>query len=271
MAFRTTIRMIVTLSIMLSLVSGALAQQTTTPTAPPKAEPRSPDYVDFSGFKGKIFEVKNREPRLLIGAVSSLGSGFKGAEIRYSEEFRTISVRDFPENIAAIEEALKRLDTPQPPQPDVELRMHVLIATNGEAAGNPIPNDMSDVVKQMQATLNYKNYASIATVVQRVRGGARNIRLIGSAELPAKLIEQAQPASARYEYRIFNVLLSPDQGGAYSVQLAETHFVFSGPSYVGTAEIGTDLTLRNGEKVVVGTATLGNKGLILVLSAKIAK
>jgi len=180
-------------------------------------------------------------------------------------------VRDFPENIAAIEEALKRLDTPQPAQPDVELRMHVLIATNGEAAGNPIPNDLSDVVKQMQATLNYKNYANIATVVQRVRGGARNISLIGSAELAAKLIEQTQPATARYEYRIHNVLLSPDQGGAYSVQLAETHFVFSGPGYVGTAEISTDLTLRNGEKVVVGTATLGNKGLILVLSAKVAK
>ncbi len=268
---KTRIRMIVVLSIMLSLVSGAFAQQTQTPAPAPKAEPRSPDYVDFTGFKGKIFEVKYREPRFLIGAVSSLGSGFKGAEIRYSDEFRTISVRDFPENIAAIEEALKRLDTPQPPQPDVELRMHVLIATNGEAVGNPIPNDMSDVVKQMQATLNYKNYANIATVVQRVRGGARNISLVGSAELPAKLIEQTQPATARYEYQIHNVLLSADQGGGYSVQLMETHFVFSGPGYVGTAQIGTDLTLRNGEKVVVGTATLGNKGLILVLTARITK
>src|SRR5689334_598977 len=146
---KTTIRMIVLLSLMLTLVSGVFAQQAHTPApVAPKAEPRSPDYVDFSGFKGKIFDVKYREPRFLIGAVSSLGSGFKGAEIRYSDEFRTISVRDFPENIAAIEEALKRLDTPQPAQPDVELRMHVLIATNGEAAGNPIPNDLSDVVKQ---------------------------------------------------------------------------------------------------------------------------
>ena len=120
----------------LSLVSSAIGQQAQPATTAPTAQPtvRTPDYVDSSGFKGKVFDVKNRDPRSLVEALRPLGSGFKGATIAYSDEFKTLTVRDFPENTASIEEALKRLDTPQPAQPDVELRMNVLVASNIEGA-----------------------------------------------------------------------------------------------------------------------------------------
>lgn len=258
-----------------SLVPWAFAQQpATTPTpAPQPTAARGPDYVDFSGFKGKIFDVKHRDPRSLIDALRALGSGFKGATIAYSDEFKTLTVRDFPENIAAIEEALKRLDTPQSAQPDVELRMNVLIASNVEGVANQYSGDLGDVVKQMQATLNYKNYSNVATVVQRVRAGSRNIGMNGSAELAATLLGVGGSSRlALYDYRAHNMSLTTDSSGGYLVQLSETEFSFRGdPAWIGSANIRTDLTLRNGEKVVVGTATLGNKGLILVLSARIIK
>jgi len=256
----------------LLLVTSAVAQQTTTPPAPQPTAARTPDYVDFTGFKGKVFDVKHRDPRSLIEALRPLGSGFKGATVSYSDEFKTLTVRDFPENIAAIEEALKRLDTPQPAQPDVELRMNVLIASNVEGVANQYPNDLGDVIKQIQSTLNYKNYSNLATVVQRVRAGSRNIGMNGTAEVSASLLGRGNAGTALYEYHAHEMTLITDSSGGYVVQLSDNQFNFQGNTpEVGRANIRTDLTLRNGEKIVVGTTTLGNKGLILVLSARIIK
>jgi len=253
-----------------SLVPWAYPQQATTP-APQPTPARTPDYVDFSGFKGKVFEVKHRDPRSLIDALRVLGSGFKGATISVSDEFKTLTVRDFPENLAAIEEALKRLDTPQPPQPDIELRMNVLLASNIDGVANQYPTDLGDVIKQLQAMLNYKSYSNVATAVQRVRPGSRGIGLNGAAEVAAQIIQMERSQMANYDFRARALNVGTDSSGGYTAQLSEAQFKFFVPGPGGQAEIRTDLNLRNGEKVVVGTATLGNKGLILVLSARVIK
>src|SRR3979409_2432727 len=104
------------------------------------------NYVTNSGFKNRVFEVHNRMPEDLIPVISLLTSGFKGAKLAASNEFRTITVRDFPENIAAIDEAIKRLDTRELSRPDIELRMHVLLASNKEGAVNEFPTDLKDVI-----------------------------------------------------------------------------------------------------------------------------
>lgn len=261
--------------VVLSMLTSVYAQQPQAAQTTPAPQPnvgRAPDYVDFTGFKGKVFDVKHRDPRSLIEALRPLGSGFKGATIAYSDEFKTLTVRDFPENIAAIEEALKRLDTPQAAQPDIELRLNVLIASNVEGVASQYPSDLGDVIKQMQAMLNYKNYTNLATVVQRVRVGTRNLGMNGAAEVPASILGTGGPIPASYDYRAYSIALATDSSGGYVVQLSGTQFNFRGDGPgIGQAEIRTDLNLRNGEKVVVGTATLGNKGLILVLSARIIK
>lgn len=256
----------------LSLVPVTLGQppQSTTPQAAAPA-PRGPDYVENSGFKGKVFDVKYRDPRALMQALYPLGSGFKGASIMYSDEFKTLTVRDFPENIAVIEEALKRLDVQQAALPDIELRMHVLIATNAEGAANQYPSDVGDVVKQLQTTLSYKSYYNIATIVQRVKDGTSNLSGRGMAEVAAQVIGQAQPTNANYDFNIQSVMLTSETPGAFTVQLRGASFGISGPPTFGQAGIHTSLSVRSGEKVVVGTATLGKQGLILVLSAKVAK
>lgn len=262
-----------TMILLLLLATSTFGQQQPQPASTSQTTtPRSPDYVDFSGFKGKVFDVKHREPRVLISALSPLGSGFKGATMQYSNEFRTITVRDFPENIAAIEESLKRLDTPQPARSDIELRMNILIASNIEGITTQVPNDLADVVKQMQTALNYKNYINVATVFQRVSDGAWQVRLSGTAELLAQLVERVgQPVNAMYSYNIPTVNLSAEPSGGYTVQLKDTEFQWNAPGPAGSAAIRTSLNVRSGEKVVVGTATLGNKGLILVLSVRVLK
>src|SRR5882724_919855 len=88
------------------------------------------NYVTNTGFKNRVFEVHHRAPEDLIPVIRLLTSGFKGALLSASNEFRTITARDFPENIAAIEEAIKRLDTAEARHPNIELQMDVLVASN---------------------------------------------------------------------------------------------------------------------------------------------
>jgi type II secretory pathway component GspD/PulD (secretin) len=265
---RIATAIIITLSLV-PATSGQQSQPTPSPAAAPAAT--GPEYVDFTGFKGKVFDVKYRDPRALVQALRPLGSGFKGSTIQYSDEFRTLTVRDFPENIAAIEEALKRLDVSQAAQPDIELRMHVLIATNAEGVSNQYPADVSDVVKQLQATLSYKSYYSVATIVQRAKDGTISLSGKGVAEVGGRILGTDQSANAHYNYNIQSVTLTSDSPGAFTVQLRGASFNIGGSSSFGEASINTSLNVRSGEKVVVGTATLGNKGLILVLSARVAK
>src|SRR5437588_11770517 len=112
----------------LSLALAApLAAAQTKPAETPRAP--EPELAVEKGLKSRIFEVKYRDPGALRSALRPLESGARGAVMEVNHELRTISVRDFPENIATMEEALKRLDRPGAAQPDVELRMHVLTAS----------------------------------------------------------------------------------------------------------------------------------------------
>ena len=244
-----------------------LAQQ---PTPAPDA-----NYVTNTGFKNRVFEVHNRTPEDLIPVLRLLTSGFKGAQVSASNEFRTIIVRDFPENIASIEEALKRLDTPEAPRSDIDLRMHVLIASQDESPADQFPPELRDVVKQLQSTLSYKGYRLIATVINRVKDGRRiNGQGIPDVSAFAAKVE-GREIGATYNYNIGPVTITTGAGGASSIQLEDLRFslktnAFTPSSYLDT-NVSTSATLRDAERVVVGTATLKDKGLILIVTAKVIK
>ncbi len=266
-------RTAVAIIIALSLVPAAFSQQAQPAPAPQATASRGPDYVDFMGFKGKVFDVKHREPRVLMDAVRPLGSGFKGATISWSDEFKTLTVRDFPENIAAIEEALKRLDTPQPPVQDIEILMHVLIASTADGASDDLPASLKDVVAQLRATLNFKSYHSLTTIVQRTRAGTRSIE--GNGAVALKITVADKEELAQYSYRLFNsggaaASITANPSGGSTVQIPDMSFTISSGS-LGNARIETGVSVRDGEKVVVGTSSLKDRGVILVLSIRVIK
>ena len=255
--------MLSTLALLLTFVTASSAQQ----PAPSPAQTQ-PDGPTERVFKSRIFEVKYRDPNSLLNAVYQLGSGFKGSAMSANTEFKTLTVRDFPENLAAVEEALKRLDVPAAPRPSIELRMHVLIASNAGGAGAEAPADLKDVLTQLRSTLNYRNYELAASIVQRLTETTRPLQGTGVAELPST--NPGTPnLSMPYEYHINNVSLLQNATGAASVQIAEFSFVSRGEKE--NAKVQTALNLRDGEKFVVGTATLRNRALVIVLTAKLIK
>jgi hypothetical protein len=242
----------------------SFAQTTPTPSQTPAAD----NFVTERNFKNKVFDVKYRDPNSLASVLKQLGSGFKGASMSSSNEFHTITVRDFPENLATIEEALKRLDTPVAARPNIELHMHVLLASNTAGSTSEVPAELKDVLPELRNTLNYRNYELAATVIQRLTETPRVLEGTGSGEVATG--NPGATLSLPYSYYINFVTLSQNTSGENSVQIADFSFQ-ARLSDMDRAKIQTALNLRDGEKVVVGTAALRNRALVVVLIAKLIK
>ena len=252
------------LSLTLIVIPAVLAQQ----PAPTPEKPKD-DYVTERQFKSKIFEVKYREPSSIASVLRQLGSGFKGAGVSANNEFKTLTVRDFPENLVSIEEAIKRLDTPAERPSSVQMHMHVLLASNrtGAAPAGEIPAELKDVITELRGTLTYKNYELITSVLQRLTETNRGLNGSGLAQVPGAA--QASLTTAQYEYSVNQLSFVPSASGAQAIQIQDFSFTLQGEGIRGRVQ--TALNLRDGEKVVVGTATINDRALIVVLIPKIVK
>jgi hypothetical protein len=285
--FSTKMRVFTAVVLAASLVSLAFGQNTPAPrpsndfevsepqSQTPAPQQRQPEYVEEKGFKGRVFEIKHRNPSALINALAPLGSGFKGATIRPSDEFNTITVRDFPENIAAMEEAIKRLDVPEALTPDIEFHLHVLIASNSATVSGEFPAELADVVRQLKATLNYKNYGLMTSSIQRGKEGGR---VSGSGIAESKLFEVSTPQGNPIFFDFgLNIIVDKTASGAMAARINEFSFQMRVPLNLGPSiqyqNVGfrTPVTVRDGEKVVVGTTAIADKGLVVVLIAKFLK
>jgi hypothetical protein len=136
------------------------------------------------------------------------------------------------------------------------------VASGGAAP----PAELKDVLEQLRGTLNYKNYELAATVVQRLTETQRGLNGTGTAEIPSGN-PGAPNISLPYEYFIGAVSLLQDNSGKYSMQIGD--FSFATMSGNDRTRVQTALNLRDGEKVVVGTATMRSRALVVVLVAKL--
>lgn len=255
-------KLLTTLVLTLNVIPAVLAQQ-------PAATPEKPkeDFVTERQFKSRIFEVKYREPSSLASVLRQLGSGFKGAGISANNEFNTLTVRDFPENLVTIEEAIKRLDTPAAPPSSVQMHMHVLLASNrsGPAPAEEIPVELKDVITELRGTLTYRNYELVTSVLQRLTETNRALTGSGLAQIPG----ESGVAKVSYEYYVNQLSFVPSASGVQGIQIQDFTFILQGEGIRGRVQ--TALNLRDGEKVVVGTATINDRALIVVLIPKIVK
>ena len=243
------------------------ARQVQAQSAPKAAETPKEEFVTEKGFASRVFEIKHREPGDLASVLRPLGSGYRGATISANREFRTISVRDFPENIAAIEAAVKRLDVAEAAKADIELRLWVLLASHNETGGGRLPDDLKEAVGALKSTLTYRSYALVGSFVERVRDGARSIRGEGVTDIGDPGEKSARKAM-QLEYQINSLAVEASEKGPAMLRLDGFYFTLTGG---GRAQLRTDVTIRDGEKVVVGTSTVQDKGLVVVVSGRVIK
>jgi Bacterial type II/III secretion system short domain len=266
---------------------------TLTAFAQTNNEPKKTEQEDAQPSRGqmtaKIFEIKHRRPVDLSSAVLLLGSGAKGAQIVPNPELNTISVRDYPENVAAIEVALKRLDVPAAPQPTVvpvslEFQLHLIAAsmTAGEKAA--FPKAIESVLPQLQSSLKFINYRYINTAIHRVVNDGRvEVSGVNSSlfPLPSGATGTGSNETPSFsQYTAEGIRLIADAAGKEFVQIRKFRFGASIPIRLSSSNvqyrdvgINTELTLREGELVVVGTANagIGDEAIIVIVSVKKVK
>jgi len=144
--------------------------------------------------------------------------------------------------------------------------MHVLLASNRSAAPTApeVPAELKDVLTQLRGTLTYKNYELYTSVLQRITESNRMLSGGGIAQLAGA---QSGASPSQYEYSLNQVSISPGQPGASSIQILEFVFSVAGEGIRGRVQ--TALNIKDGEKVVVGTTTINDRALIVVLIPKI--
>ncbi|HEX5707071.1 MAG TPA: hypothetical protein VFX96_07235 [Pyrinomonadaceae bacterium] len=255
----------------LLFATGASAQDAAAPS-------QQESQNSQSAFRSRIFEVKHRNPETLYNVLQVLGSGVSGTAITTNRELRTVAVRDFPENIAVIEAAIRRLDIPEPLRPDIELRVYILIASNTEGAGAPLPPELSDVVRQLQSTLFHKNYSLMSSQLMRAKDGRQGLNNKGVAELKLAVPSAPSETPIFYNYDVNSISVEDAGAATPKVQIGNFAFTIRVPLSLGGQEVrfenvgfNAPVSLRNGERVVAGTTSMQEKSVVVVLAANVAK
>jgi hypothetical protein len=169
---------------------------------------------------------------------------------------------------------------------NLDTQLHLVLASNQPTTNARMPALLDPVVRQLQADLPFKNYTLAATLLNRVKNGGRlSVRWIGGP--------LAAPSSATLSTPSFNdftievVQLGTAGDGSRIVRLRGFNFgsrvpVQTGATVASTGNFSmpsisyeptglhTDISLNEGEPVVVGTLNVGPSGdvLVVVISVK---
>jgi hypothetical protein len=182
-------------------------------------------------------------------------------------------------------------DLPQPTQADkrddetnLDTQLYLLVATNQDIDDAKLPASLESVVRQLRASLPFKNYRLVATLINRVKNDGRlNLRWVGGPMMASAATSNSTPSFN--EFRVNTVKLVQDAGGQHLVRMDGFGFGTRIPIQSGTAlasnsqapiinyestGLNTDISMREGEAVIVGTLNVGPSGdaIILVMSAK---
>lgn len=174
---------------------------------------------------------------------------------------------------------------PQPDETNFETQLYLIVGTNSDVADAKIPTALDNVMKQLRASLPYKNYRLATTLINRVKNEGRlDVNSISGPFVPVTS-SQNIPLTTPSQFKIRQVKLVRENGQPL-VQMSGFYFNSRLAIPVGSpvasatpappafnyesATMSTDISMREGEPVVVGTLNTGPSGdaIILIVSAR---
>ena len=170
--------------------------------------------------------------------------------------------------------------------PNLETQLYLIVATNQDADDSKLPAVLDNVVKQLRATLPFKNYRLAATLINRVKNQGRlSLSWIGGPLASASgAASTVTPSFSQFNVREVKLIRNAENqplvqmlgfnfGARVPIQtpgaIAANGAVAPSVAYENTG-VSTDISMRESEPVIVGTLNVGPSGdaLILVVSAK---
>ena len=220
-----------------------------------------------------IIDVKYAD----VNRLATLLSNTFGGRVSPDANLHVIGVNGPPDLVAAITAAIKRLDVPPQPQPNVELTVYLISGLAQGQGTDEVPMDLAPTIKQLRGLFAYKSYKLADTLVVRGRVGDPSLGGNGGQA------EGVLPGTnLRYNFAYNSLSVSAETPRTVHIRNlglvlrgARTTPQKDGPpvtDYSDTpARISTDLDLKEGQKTVVGKSSINQAGdaLILVIVPKI--
>jgi len=168
---------------------------------------------------------------------------------------------------------------------NLDTQLYLIVGTNQDVADSKLPSSLDPVIKQLRATLPFKNYRLAATLINRVKNEGRlDLSWIGGPLATTTGVATATtPSFSQFKVRQVKLVQSEGQqvvqmlgfnfGARIPIQgvggIAANGSVVPTFNYENTG-ISTDISMRESEPVIVGTLNAGPSGdaIILVVSAK---
>ncbi len=176
----------------------------------------------------------------------------------------------------------------QDPTDDANLdtQLYLIVGTNQDVDDAKLPASLDPVVKQLRASLPFKNYRLAATLINRVKNEGRlDLSWIGGPLAgPTAAASSLTPSFSQFKVRQVKLVRNSENqqivqmlgfnfGARVPIQtpgaIAANGAVAPTVAYEQTG-VSTDISMRESEPVIVGTLNIGPSGdaIILVVSAK---
>jgi hypothetical protein len=222
----------------------------------------------------KPFELKYLQGDRANRAINFVSGIMAGrASIHWDPVLRQVVIIGNADHVAHAEELLRKFDVPEVRKPvkTFEFTIYLLGAYPDPALtrGGPIPADLDSVVKEMRAAFAYKSFALLDAIPVNARSTS------GVTEYEGILPSAAVRSALKYFYKI---VIGPPQllEDGKTVMTPGFRFTVDIPNHASGAKAGetgiqSDLTVREGQRVVLGKIRLddGDSAVFLVVTVKI--
>jgi len=167
---------------------------------------------------------------------------------------------------------------------NLDTQLYLVVASNQDVDESKLPAAIEPLIRQLRQSLPFKNYRLAATLINRVKNNGRlNLKWVGG---PLGVTAAPSINPSFNEFKVNGVKLTADAAGQAVVRMEGFSFGARIPIQMGTVAssgpppvpiinyestgLSTDISMREGEPVVVGTLHIGPSGdaIILVMSAK---
>jgi len=187
-------------------------------------------------------------------------------------------------NVQAQSTAAAQTEPKTEEETNLETQLFLIVGSNQEVGDPKLPSSLDAVVKQMRATLPFKNYRLVSTLINRVKNEGRlQLNWVGAPMTPASSALSSTPSFSHFNIR--QVKLTRNNEGQQVIQMTGFSFGARVPIQMNAIAAGgevrpttsyeqtglqTDISMREAEPVIVGTLNVGPSGdaIILVVSAR---
>ncbi len=214
-------------------------------------------------LRKEVVKVNYIDARSVVGILNPYTS--RNGRIQVVRESNMLIVEDIPEMVEKILSILKEIDIkPLDLQFTVDL---IMGSMSGDTSGDrvrakPTEKLKSDpLIRELTRVLAYESFMKLDSTLIKVQDNSRSTQRMGGEGLTFRLDMQPR-------------FIKEEDGESIRVELSLTKDSYKNDgSLIALTLINTTISLKSGERSVVGVSKLngGDKALILILSGKVLK